>query len=258
MLLEINNLSVRYGDNPSSLHDFALCLADGEILGLVGESGCGKSTVIRSILGTLPETARIESGEILFDGKDLLRNSRKQWRSLRGSRISMIFQDCGSMMNPVVKIGRQFVQFIKTHRPDMGKKEARELAKEMLASMRLSNPGHIMDGYPFELSGGMRQRVGIAMAMTFHPRILLADEPTSALDVTTQTQIVRQMMDLRDGFGTSIIIVTHNFGVAAYMTDRLMVMRQGLVVEEGESSAIVERPAHEYTQSLIGAIPQIG
>ena len=258
MLLEVKNLTIQYGDNPPSVTDCNLVLNEGEILGLVGESGSGKTTVIRAILGSLAGSARIISGEIIFNGQNVLKNTESEWRALRGSRISMIFQDCGSMMNPVIKIGQQFVRYIRTHAPGTPRHQAWAKGLEMVERMRLPDPDRIMNGYPFELSGGMRQRVGIAMAMTFQPRILLADEPTSALDVTTQAQIVRQMMELREEFGTSIIIVTHNLGVAAYMTDRLMVMQNGLVVEEGASGDLVEAPVHGYTVSLLEAIPQIG
>lgn len=258
MLLQIKDLTIQYGHNPPCVIDCNLNLDDGEILGLVGESGSGKTTVIRAVLGSLAGSARIVSGEIIFNGRNLLNNNDDEWRALRGSRISMIFQDCGSMMNPVIKIGQQFVGYIRTHSPKTSRREAWAKGREMLERMRLPDPDRIMKGYPFELSGGMRQRVGIAMAMTFQPQILLADEPTSALDVTTQAQIVRQMMELRDEFGTAIIIVTHNLGVAAYMTDRLMVMKNGRVVEEGDSHNLVESPLQAYTISLLEAIPQIG
>jgi len=257
-LLEIKDLTIQYGRQTPSVIGCDLSLAEAEILGLVGESGSGKTTVIRAILGSLARAARISSGQILFQGRNLLNNSETEWRKLRGALISMIFQDCGSMMNPVIKIGRQFVRYIRTHDRSVSKAEAWARGEDMLARMRLPDPGRIMKGYPFELSGGMRQRVGIAVAMTFQPKILLADEPTSALDVTTQAQIVRQMMELRDEFGTSIIIVTHNLGVASYMTDRLMVMQNGRVVEEGGSLSLVEAPGHEYTVALLAAVPQIG
>lgn len=258
MILEIDDLTIQYGSQPPSVKSCNLYLKQGEILGLVGESGSGKTTVIRSVLGSLAKSAQVISGSIIFQGRNLLNNCEAEWRGLRGSQISMIFQDCGSMMNPVIKIGKQFIRYIRTHAPDTGKAEAWGMGEEMLAKMRLPDPSRIMNGYPFELSGGMRQRVGIALAMTFQPKILLADEPTSALDVTTQAQIVQQMMELRDEFGTSIIVVTHNLGVASYMTDRLMVMRDGLVLEEGRSHELMENPVHAYTHSLLEAIPQIG
>ena len=183
----------------------------GEICSIVGESGSGKTTVIRSILGLLPSGGKVTKGDILFEGESLLQYSKKQWRELRGTQISMIFQDSGAMINPIRKIRSQYVEYIRAHK-NISKKDAFDMAVEMLEKMRLPDGKRIMESYPFELSGGMCQRVGIAMAMTFQPKLLLADEPTSALDVTTQAQIVRQMMELRDDFGTGIIVVTHNIG----------------------------------------------
>lgn len=257
-LLKIRALTVAYGLGPPSLKACDLGLAGGEILGLVGESGSGKTTAIRAVLGVLPRSARIGSGEIIFKGRDLLKNSEAQWRALRGAEISMIFQDCGAMMNQVVKIGKQFVRHQKTHDRKISAREAWARGSAMLARLRLPNPERLMNGYPFELSGGMRQRVGIAMAMILNPKILLADEPTSALDVTTQARIARQMRELRDEFGSGIILVTHNLGLAACLTDRIMVMRNGRVVEEGPSREIVKRPAHDYTTALLEAVPRIG
>ena len=168
----------------------------------------------------------------------------------------MIFQDSGAMINPIRKIGSQYVEYIRAHK-NISKKDAFGMAVEMLEKMRLPDGKHIMESYPFELSGGMCQRVGIAMAMTFQPKLLLADEPTSALDVTTQAQIVRQMMELRDDFGTGIIVVTHNIGVAAYMADKLLVMRQGKVVDSGQREDILHNPQSEYTKNLLASVPAL-
>jgi peptide/nickel transport system ATP-binding protein len=168
----------------------------------------------------------------------------------------MIFQDCGGTLNPVRKIGSQFVEYIRTHR-SMSKKEAWDLAVHMLENMRLPDGETIMNYYPHQLSGGMCQRVGIAMAMTFEPKILLADEPTSALDVTTQAEIVRQMMELRKEHGTSIILVTHNLGVAAYMADQLLVMQNGKVVDHGTSQEVIAHPTSDYTKTLLESVPEM-
>lgn len=168
----------------------------------------------------------------------------------------MIFQDSGAMLNPIRKIGSQYIEYIQKHEK-LGHKAAEEKAMAMLEAMRLSEPERIMKSYSFQLSGGMRQRVGIAMAMTFEPELLLADEPTAALDVTTQAQIVRQMMELRKNHGTSIILVTHNLGVAAYMSDRIVVMQNGSIVEEGDRKTILEQPGCAYTRKLLAAVPNM-
>ena len=254
-MLDIQNITVEYDGKPF-LRDFSLHMKRGEIISLVGESGSGKTTVIRSILGLLPYEGELVSGDILFEGKSLAKYSEKELQKLRGSRISMIFQDSGAMLNPIRKIGSQYIEYIQKHEK-MGHKAAEERAVTMLEAMRLSEPEHIMKSYGFQLSGGMRQRVGIAMAMTFEPELLLADEPTSALDVTTQAQIVRQMMELRKNHGTSIILVTHNLGVAAYMSDRIVVMQNGKIVEAGDRKMILEQPSCEYTRKLLAAVPNM-
>ena len=255
-MLEIKDLAVQYGNQIPTIEHFDLSMKKGEIISIVGESGSGKTTVIRAVLGALPGAGRVASGDILFHGKSLLKNSQSDWRKLRGSKISMIFQDCGGTLNPIRKIGSQYVEYICTHEP-MAKKEAWQKAVSMLSKMRLPDAENIMNSYPYQLSGGMRQRVGIAMAMTFNPELLLADEPTSALDVTTQAQIVRQMMELRDDFGTGIIIVTHNIGVAAYMADQLVVMQNGKVVDQGTRDEVMEHPTSDYTKKLLAAVPEM-
>lgn len=171
--------------------------------------------------------------------------------------MSMIFQDCGGTLNPIRKIGSQYIEYICTH-TKISKDEAWKKAVDMLIKMRLPDGENIMKSYPHQLSGGMRQRVGIAMAMTFNPELLLADEPTSALDVTTQAQIVRQMMELRDEYQTGIIIVTHNLGVAAYMADQLIVMQNGVIVNGGTRDEVMDHPTNEYTKRLLAAVPEMG
>ena len=255
-MLEINDLTIQYGAQPPTVEHFDLSMKQGEIISVVGESGSGKTTVIRAVLGALPGTGRVTAGDIRFHGESLLAKSPEEWRKLRGTRMSMIFQDCGGTLNPIRKIGSQYVEYIRTHQ-SMTKKEAWDKAVSMLTKMRLPDAENIMNSYPYQLSGGMRQRVGIAMAMTFEPELLLADEPTSALDVTTQAQIVRQMMELRKKHGTSIILVTHNLGVAAYMSDRIVVMQNGRIVEEGDRKTILERPSCEYTRKLLAAVPKM-
>ena len=258
MLLSIKNLAVTYGNNPNpTIAGVNLDLAEGEIVSIVGESGSGKTTVIRALLGVLPNTGRVSEGSITFDGQDLLGFSTKDWLDLRGNHIAMIFQDSGNMMNPIQTIGKQFVEFIQLH-STMSKQEAEAKAIEMLALTNLPHPEAIMKSYPFELSGGMRQRVGIAMAITFSPKLLLGDEPTSALDVTTQAQIVEELLRINRENKTSMIIVTHNIGVAAHMSDKIMVMKQGALVEYGTAEEIIRNPQAEYTKQLLNAVPEIG
>ncbi|MCD8015301.1 MAG: ABC transporter ATP-binding protein [Lachnospiraceae bacterium] len=281
-LLNINDISVFYGKNPKpTIEHFSLDMKEGEVVSIVGESGSGKTTVIRAVLGLLPGGGSVRQGDILFQGNSLLKLNKTQWRNLRGSDISMIFQDSGAMINPIRRIGDQFVEYIRTHQkcrrsrsesasaarpaseqsevafPHMSKKDAWAKGVEMLEKMRLPDGDNIMRSYPFQLSGGMRQRVGIAMAMTFQPKLLLADEPTSALDVTTQAQIVRQFMELRDEYGTSMIVVTHNIGVAAYMADQLIVMQHGKVVDAGSRESVMSHPNDDYTRNLLAAVPEL-
>lgn len=255
-MLEIKNVTISYGDRPT-VKNFSMALKKGEIASIVGESGSGKTTVIRAVLGLLPGGGKVTEGDILFEGKSLLENTAEEWRNLRGTDMSMIFQDSGAMLNPIRKIGSVFVEYIRTHEK-ISRKAAWEKGREMLEQMRLPSSDNIMKSYPFQLSGGMRQRVGIAMAMTFQPKLLLADEPTSALDVTTQAQIVRQMMELRDEWGTSIIMVTHNLGVAAYMSDQILVMKEGQIADTGSRDQILKGGRSIYTQELLEAVPSLG
>ena len=257
-MLSIQDIAVTYGKNPSpTVEGVSLEMKQGDIVSIVGESGSGKTTVIRAVLGCLPGGGRVSRGTIQFEGRDLGGLGREDWRALRGASISMIFQDSGAMINPIRRIGPQYVEYIRTHQR-ISKKDAWEKGVEMLERMRLPNGDNIMRSYPFQLSGGMRQRVGIAMAMTFQPKLLLADEPTSALDVTTQAQIVRQMMELREQYNTGIILVTHNLGVAAYMADKILVMKQGQVVDAGSREKILNNPSSGYTRKLLDSVPAIG
>lgn len=258
MLLDVADLCVAYeGAKEPTVKNVGFRLDEGEILAIVGESGSGKTTVIRALLNCLPANGKITNGAMIFGGKNLLDLDAAGWRSLRGKDISMIFQDSGNMMNPVQTVGRQFVEYIQTH-SDLDKKQAYEAAVEKLVLMNLPNPENIMASYNFELSGGMRQRVGIAMAIAFQPKLLLADEPTSALDVTTQAQIVGELMFVTRGSGAAMIIVTHNIGVASYLSDRMLVMSNGHAVEYGITKEVIERPQAEYTKTLLASVPEIG
>lgn len=256
-ILSINNLSIKYGEQNPVVKNINMSMDHKEIVGIVGESGSGKSTLIRSILGLLPKGSSICSGDIIFKDKSLLQYSKKEWEEIRGNRIGMIFQDAGGSLTPIKKIGDQFIETIRSHF-NISKADAYDKAIDMLGKMRLPDSNRIMKSYPFELSGGMKQRVAIAMAMVMEPEILLADEPTSALDVTVQAQVVRQMMELRDNFNTSIIIVTHNMGVASYMCDKIGVMQQGELVEWGTKDQVINNPQYEYTRKLLSAIPELG
>ena len=255
-MLNFCNISVAYGDGRPSLTGFTLDVAPGEIVALVGESGSGKTTAIRTAIGLLPGGGQIVNGDILFNGKTLLTLSPNEWRMLRGRQMSMIFQDSGAMLNPIRRIGSQFVEYIRAHQ-SVQKQEAWEMGRMMLERMGMPHSETIMNSYSFQLSGGMRQRVGIAMAMVFQPRILLADEPTSALDVTTQSQIIRQMLALREKYGTAILLVTHNLGVAAYMADRIIVMKDGRIVDQGNRASILHQPAASYTRDLLDSVPSM-
>lgn len=254
-MLAIKNLTIAYQNVPTVL-DFQLSMKPGQIISLVGESGSGKTSVIRAVLGLLPMGGAVTQGDIIFEGSSLLSYTPEQWRKLRGTEISMIFQDSGAMMNPTRRIGNVFTEYIRTHEK-LSKKDAWDKGSRMLERMRLPSADNIMRSYPFQLSGGMRQRVGIAMGMTFQPKLLLADEPTSALDVTTQAQIVRQMMELRDDYGTGIIIVTHNLGVAAYMSDYIIVMKDGRIEDEGTRDHILHLSQNAYTKKLLDAVPSL-
>lgn len=255
-MLKLDNVTISYKNVPT-VQNFNLDMKEGQIVSLVGESGSGKTTVIRAVLGLLAGGGKVTEGSITFEGEDLLSYTPEQWRKLRGSDISMIFQDSGAMMNPTRKVGKVFTEYILTHE-NISKKEAWSKGIAMLERMRLPSPDNIMESYPFQLSGGMRQRVGIAMGMTYQPKLLLADEPTSALDVTTQAQIVRQMMKLRDDYHTGIIVVTHNLGVAAYMSDYIVVMKNGRMEDQGTREHILKESKNEYTRKLLEAVPSRG
>ena len=255
-LLEITNVDISYGKRVI-VKDCSLTLDTGEICSIVGESGSGKTTVIRAVLGLLAGGGKVTAGDIVYDGRSLLTLSDSEWRELRGHDISMIFQDSGTMMNQTRLIGSSYVEYIRTHE-NVSKKEAWEKGAEMLGRMRLPDPDRIMRSYPFQLSGGQRQRVGIAMGMTYQPKLLLADEPTSALDVTTQAQIVRQMMELRDEYGTAIIIVTHDIGVASYMADKVVVMKDGVIEDQGTREHVLFETENAYTRKLMEAVPSVG
>ena len=229
----------------------------GETLGIVGESGCGKSVTSMSILRLIPpQSGKIASGEILFKGKDLTRLNQKEIRQIRGNEIAMIFQDSMTGLNPVMTIGKQLVETITAH-SKMDKKQAWKRAEEMLMKVGIPSPAQRLKEYPHQLSGGMRQRVMIAMALSCNASLFIADEPTTALDVTIQAQILELMRELKEKENKSIMLITHDMGVVAEMADEVMVMYAGKEMEYGDVKSIFKHPLHPYTQGLLKSIPRL-
>ena len=229
----------------------------GEIMGLVGESGCGKSVTSLSIMRLVAKPGRIEAGEVMFDGMDLMKVSDEEMRKIRGDRISMIFQQPTSSLNPVWEVGAQIEEILRIHR-NMKGKAAEARALDLLRMVGIPDPKRRLKSYPHEMSGGMAQRVMIAMALACEPELLIADEPTTALDVTIQAQILDLMRNLRDETGTAIILITHDLGVVAEMCDRVAVMYAGEIVEHTDVESLFRTPLHPYTRGLIGSIPVVG
>ena len=229
----------------------------GEVVGLVGESGCGKSVSSLSIMRLISPPGVIEAGEVMFDGQDLLKLDDNKMRDIRGNRISMIFQQPTSSLNPVMNVGSQIGEVLEAHR-SMKKKAARERAMEMMRMVGIPDPKRRIDAYPHEMSGGMAQRVMIAMALACEPELLIADEPTTALDVTIQAQILDLMRRLQRETGTAIILITHDLGVVAEMCDRVAVMYAGEIIEQTDTRTLFRQPQHPYTQVLIGSVPILG
>lgn len=255
-VLELKDVCVTYQNTNEAVHNVSFTVPEGRIVAIVGESGSGKSTLIRAVIDLLSAEGKISGGEILFLGENVREYSKEQKRKMRGDQMAMIFQDAGAYLNPRRKIGNQYLETMDAHRA-LSKEEKRKKAMEMLSRLKLSDPERIMRSYPFQLSGGMQQRVAIAMAMSMNPKLLLADEPTSALDVTIQAQVVQEMLNMRDVLGTAIIIVTHNMGVASKMADYIAVMRHGKLVEFGARVQVIEHPQHEYTKNLLSVVPKL-
>jgi oligopeptide/dipeptide ABC transporter ATP-binding protein len=257
-ILQIRNLRTYYHDRKvvlKAVDGVNLTLERGEVLGVVGESGCGKSTLAMSILNLVPHPGHIETGEVIFEGKNLLKMSNNELRGIRGRKISMIFQDAVAGLNPVLTIGQQVEEIITTH-TGASQREARSAAIRLLTSMGLSDAARIAERYPFQLSGGMAQRVMIAIATALEPAVLIADEPTSALDMTVQAQILEELRRLQ-ARGVSILLITHDLGVMAQMADRVAVMYAGRIAEEGTAETIFRSPRHPYTWALLESLPRI-
>ena len=255
-ILQVENLTTSFltsNGEVQAVRGVSFSVGKGEILGIVGESGSGKSVTSMSILRLLADTARIKDGSILFEGEDLTKVSKKKLREIRGNKISMIFQDPMSSLNPLIPVGKQVSEMIKIHHPKMGKEERKAQVMELFAKVRIPEPEKRYHSFPHEFSGGMRQRVMIAMALANKP----ADEPTTALDVTIQDQILRQLRELDKEYGASIIFITHDLGVVAELCDRVLVMYGGLIMEEARIEDIFERPGHPYTMGLLHSIPDV-
>ena len=258
--LEVNNLTTCFRTstgNVTAVDDVSFSLKKGETLCIVGESGCGKSVSALSIMGLLPPAGYVKSGSANFQNNNLLSMSSNQLERLRGDRISMIFQDPGSSLNPVMRIGDQVSEIFRIHL-NMSKSQSKEKALEMLKQVEIPDPESRMLTYPHELSGGMAQRVMIAMALACKPDILIADEPTTALDVTIQSQILNLMIQMQSITKTAILLITHDLGVVAEMADYVLVMYCGQVVEYGNVKTVFNNPVHPYTKALMKSIPVIG
>lgn len=257
-LLDVRDLETHFYGEESVTHalgGISFQMKGGETLGVVGESGCGKSVTALSVLRLLPTlTAKIVRGEIHFHGRDLLGISDREMRQIRGNRIAMIFQEPMTSLNPVQTVGHQIAEAVKIH-ARLSRSEAMERALEMLRLVRIAEPERRLKSYPYEMSGGMRQRAMIAMALACSPELLIADEPTTALDVTIQAQILRLIIDLKERMGMAVLFITHDLGVVAETCQRVIVMYAGRIVEQASVTDLFARPAHPYTQGLMRSVP---
>lgn len=257
-ILEVHNLSVRFKTDDGevdAVNGVNFSLAKGQTLGIVGESGSGKSQTVLSIMGLLASNGRA-GGKVVFQGEDLLSMPARQLNQIRGSSIGMIFQDPMTSLNPYMRISQQLTESLVLHR-GLSKKEALKRALDVLDAVHIPDAKSRIHYYPHEFSGGMRQRVMIAMALLCKPELIIADEPTTALDVTVQAQILNLLRELRDDFGVGIVLITHDLGVVAGLCDQVMVMYGGQVMEYGDLTRIFERPSHPYTQGLLRSVPRL-
>jgi len=260
MLLEVKNLSIEFvteGGIVRVVDKVSFQIDVGKTLGIVGESGCGKSVTALSLMRLLPKNkVRIPEGEILFEGNDLLKLSEDAMRSIRGNRIGMIFQEPMTSLNPVYTAGFQIAEAIQIHRPDLSSSQVKDRAISLLTKVGISEPERRFHSYPHEMSGGMRQRVMIAMALSCEPKLLIADEPTTALDVTIQAQILELVQDLQKDLGMAVILITHDLGVVAGSADDVMVMYAGKVAERTDVQTLFRKPMHPYTTGLMASLPR--
>ena len=261
-LLEVKHLRTEFFSSKKSsvtaVDDVSFDIKKGEIVGLVGESGCGKSVTSLSIMQLLKDTpGKITNGEVIFQGHNLLDASKKEMLDIRGDKMSMIFQEPMSSLNPSMRIDKQMIEGIRLHTP-LTKAEARKKAADILSQVGIPDPQRVLKNYPHQLSGGMSQRVMIAMAMSCEPDLLIADEPTTALDVTIQAQILELMKKIQQDKGMSILLITHDLGVVAEMCSRVIVMYAGKIVEEAPVEILFANPTHPYTQGLIASVPKLG
>lgn len=254
-ILRYEHVDITY-NGFQAIRDVSFTVDEGEILGIVGESGSGKSTLIKAAMGLLGDSGLVTRGDIWYRGRNLPDLSAAELRRLNGPELGMIFQYAGSSFCPIRTVGAQLYESMTEHEA-VSREEFRARAAELLGKIGFENAPRILDSYPFELSGGMQQRVGIAAAMLLHPGVLLADEPTSALDVSVQKQVVEEMLLVRRTFGTAIVLVTHNIGVIGAMADKVLVMRNGETVEYGETRQVLEQPKEDYTRLLMAAVPRL-
>ena len=254
-LLTYDSVEISFGGK-DVVRDVNFSLHSGEILGLVGESGSGKSTIIKAAMGLLGSNGMVTRGDIWYKGQNLTEMKEREMNRIRGQEIGMIFQDAGASLCPIRSIGDQIVESMNAHKK-VSVAEAKDRALDLFDKLHFKEPERVWKSYPFELSGGMNQRAGIAIAMLMNPAILFADEPTSALDVAVQKQVVTEMMELRDLFGTAIIIVTHDIGVVSAMSDNVLVLQNGNMMEYGNAKQVLENPQNPYTQKLLSAVPRL-
>ncbi len=259
-LLEVNNLTTHFFTSDGvvkAVDGINYHVDEGEILGIVGESGCGKSVSALSLMRLVADPpGKIVDGEVTFEDKDLLQLGDAEMRSIRGNRMAMVFQEPMTSLNPVLTIGRQITETLELHQ-NMTKSQARERAVELIRMVGISDAGSRLTDYPHQFSGGMRQRVMIAMALSCNPKLIIADEPTTALDVTIQAQILELMRELAQQFGTALIIITHNLGVVARYAHRVVVMYAGKIIETGTAAEIYKNPRHPYTLGLLKSVPRL-
>ena len=255
-LLDVQHLSVTFGSKDAApvVNDVSFAIAPGETLGLVGESGSGKSVTAFSILRLLQPPGQVTGGRVIFEGQDLLALPESEMRAIRGARISLIFQEPMSALNPVMRVGDQIAEALLVH-GKATRAEARARAVELLEAVKMTDPARRVRDYPHQLSGGMRQRVMIAIALACRPPLVIADEPTTALDVTIQAQVLDLLRELKARYNLALLLITHDFGVIAEMADRVAVMFKGKLVEHGPVRDILRHPSHEYTRTLLAAVP---